>query len=124
MGSADVEERALDSAPKPAGLAAHGRGGGGGERIVFVRNLPYKMSAEELYDLFGKYGSVRQIRQGTAPTTRGTAYVVYDFEGDAKRAVDKLSGFNVGGRYIVLQFHQQAKLDRKALADRKRKAER
>jgi pre-mRNA branch site protein p14 len=31
-------------------------------RILFVRNLPYKISSEELFDLFGKYGAIRQIR--------------------------------------------------------------
>ena len=34
-------------------------------RILYVRNLPYKISADELYDIFGKYGSLRQIRRGT-----------------------------------------------------------
>lgn len=31
-------------------------------RILFVRNLPFKISAEELYEIFGAYGAVRQIR--------------------------------------------------------------
>jgi hypothetical protein len=32
------------------------------------RNLPYKIASEEMYELFGKYGAVRQIRlyQGAA----------------------------------------------------------
>ena len=28
-------------------------------RIIFVRNLPFKISNDELYDIFGKYGVVR-----------------------------------------------------------------
>merc|ERR1719491_1060118 len=47
-------------------------------RILYVRNLPYKISADELYDIFGKYGSIRQIRRGNGPETRGTCFVVYD----------------------------------------------
>ena len=35
-------------------------------RIIYVRNLPYKISADELYDIFGKYGTIRQIRKGVA----------------------------------------------------------
>ncbi len=31
-------------------------------RILFVRNLPFKISADEMYDIFGKYGAIRQIR--------------------------------------------------------------
>ena len=31
-------------------------------RILYVRNLPFKVTSEEMYDLFGKYGLIRQIR--------------------------------------------------------------
>ena len=49
----------------------------------------------QLYQLFGKYGAIRQIRVGHTKDTRGTAYVVYEDIFDAKNAVDHLSGFNV-----------------------------
>jgi len=31
-------------------------------RILYVKNLPYKISSEEMYDVFGRYGAIRQIR--------------------------------------------------------------
>lgn len=31
-------------------------------RVLYIRNLPYKITAEEMYDIFGKYGAIRQIR--------------------------------------------------------------
>jgi pre-mRNA branch site protein p14 len=31
-------------------------------RILFVKGMPYDITAEEIYDLFGKYGSIRQVR--------------------------------------------------------------
>ena len=31
-------------------------------RILYVKNLPFKITGEELYDLFGRYGAIRQIR--------------------------------------------------------------
>lgn len=53
------------------GLGA--QGGGGGmlgvqrlppevNRILYVRNLPFNMSPEDLYKIFGDYGAIRQIR--------------------------------------------------------------
>ncbi|AFZ79470.1 RNA recognition motif RRM, RBD, or RNP domain containing protein [Theileria equi strain WA] len=82
-------------------------------RILYLRNLPFKITAEELYDIFGKYGSVRQIRKGTSATTRGTAFVVYDDIYDAKNAYDHLSGFNVAGRYLVVLYFNPTKVNKK-----------
>ena len=39
-------------------------------RILYVRNLPYKISSEEMYDIFGKYGPIRQIRVGDKADTK------------------------------------------------------
>ena len=47
-------------------------------RILYVRNLPYKITTEEIYDIFGKFGALRQVRIGINPDTKGTAYVVYE----------------------------------------------
>jgi hypothetical protein len=41
-------------------------------RSLFVRNLPFKISAEEMYDIFGKFGAIRQIRIGVNPEPRRT----------------------------------------------------
>lgn len=75
-------------------------------RVLYVRNLPFKITAEEMYDIFGKYGTIFQIRVGDKPDTRGTAFVVYDDIYDAKNAVDHLSGFNVCGRYLIVLYYQ------------------
>jgi pre-mRNA branch site protein p14 len=77
-------------------------------RLLFVRNLPFKITAKELYEVFGKYGAIRQVRIGrdNDPKTRGTAFVVMEDIFDAKSAVDHLSGFSVGGRYLTVLYYQ------------------
>ncbi|XP_021819000.1 splicing factor 3B subunit 6-like protein [Prunus avium] len=82
-------------------------------RVLYVRNLPFNISSEEMYDIFGKYGAIRQIRIGTNKDTRGTAFVVYEDIYDAKTAVDHLSGFNVANRYLIVLYYQQAKMGKK-----------
>eukprot|EP00093_Oithona_nana_P010345 10345.XXX_216186_215633_1 [CDS] Oithona nana genome sequencing. len=88
-------------------------------RVLYVRNLPYKITAEEMYDIFGKYGAIRQIRVGNTPETRGTAFVVYEDIFDAKNACDHLSGFNVCNRYLVVLYYQANKAFKKLDADKK-----
>eukprot|EP01119_Soliformovum_irregulare_P002609 TRINITY_DN12857_c0_g1_i1.p1 TRINITY_DN12857_c0_g1~~TRINITY_DN12857_c0_g1_i1.p1 ORF type:complete len:119 (-),score=12.52 TRINITY_DN12857_c0_g1_i1:208-564(-) len=78
-------------------------------RVVYVKNLPFKITSEEMYDIFGKYGPIRQIRLGNTPETKGTAFVVYDDIYDAKNAVDHLSGFNVCNRYLIVLYYNPLK---------------
>jgi pre-mRNA branch site protein p14 len=96
--------------------------------MLFVKNLNYNITGEDLYDLFGRYGSIRQIRIGNEPKTKGTAFVVFDDVMDvrlsvtsprgqlltttqAKNALDHLNGFHLQERYIVVLYHMPAKQD-------------
>ncbi|BFZ58313.1 hypothetical protein PYCC9005_005375 [Savitreella phatthalungensis] len=76
-------------------------------RTLFVKNLPFDISSHEVFELFGRYGAIRQIRLGDAQATKGTAFIVYEEVNDAKKAHDKLAGFNLKGRYLVLLFHKK-----------------
>jgi RNA recognition motif-containing protein len=31
-------------------------------RILYVKNLPYKITGEQMYEIFGKFGALRQVR--------------------------------------------------------------
>jgi len=54
----------------------------------------------------------------------GTAFIVYEDIYDAKSAVDHLSGFNVGGRYLVVLYYQPAKFEKRAtIEERQREVE-
>ena len=64
-------------------------------RILFVRNLPFGVDGEELYDLFFRYGIVRQIRLGCTPTTSTTADVVFENVVDAQAAKEALNGYTM-----------------------------
>lgn len=88
-------------------------------RILYIRNLVYKISSEEIFDIFGKYGAIRQIRIGNTPETRGTAFVVYEDIFDAKNACDHLSGFNVCNRYLVVLYYQSTKAFKRVDVDKK-----
>lgn len=81
-------------------------------RALFVKNLSYNVTPEELFDLFGKYGAIRQVRQGINSNTKGTAFVVYEDVMDAKLACDKLNGYNFQNRYLVVLYHQPEKMGR------------
>ncbi|EEH60748.1 uncharacterized protein MICPUCDRAFT_30813 [Micromonas pusilla CCMP1545] len=86
-------------------------------RAVYVRNLPFNISSEEMFDIFGKYGALRQVRIGNTKETRGTAYVVYEDIYDAKNAVDHLSGFNVANRYLICLYYNPQRMNKRQQND-------
>lgn len=57
-----------------------------------------------MYDIFGKYGAIKQIRLGNTNQTKGTAYVVYEDIFEAKNACENLNGFQVAGRYLIVSM--------------------
>lgn len=85
----------------------------------------YNVTPDELFDLFGKFGAIRQIRQGINNNTKGTAFVVYEDVMEAKQACDKLNGFNFQNRYLVVLYHQIEKVKKpEELAERQANLER
>lgn len=62
MGEADVTRYLLKLTWKRLALSFQIRLPPEVNRILYIRNLPYKITAEEMYDIFGKYGPIRQIR--------------------------------------------------------------
>lgn len=88
------------------------KAGGPANRILYVKNLSFKVTTEELFDLFGRYGPIRQIRLGNTAQTRGTAFVVYEDLQDARTACEKLSGFNFMDRYLVTLYHSSDKMNK------------
>ncbi|KAL9657864.1 hypothetical protein ABK040_009452 [Willaertia magna] len=89
-------------------------------RILYVRGLPQKITTDEIYDLFGKFGAIRQIRLGNSNKTKGSAYVIYEDIFDARDACENLSGFNVGGRYLNILYYLPEKQLKKINLDKKR----
>ncbi|UZJ51736.1 hypothetical protein CBS101457_001056 [Exobasidium rhododendri] len=95
-------------------------------RMLFVKNLNYNVQGADLYELFGRYGAIRQVRIGDqAGKTKGTAFVVFEEIGDAKKAMEHLNGFHLQERYIVVLFHIPSRTAAKAdLAKREADLER
>ena len=79
-------------------------------RVLYVRNLPYDITDEDMYGIFGRYGAIRQVRMGDTQQTKGTAYVIYEDIYDARNAQGQLSGYNLKNRYLVVNYHQEKNL--------------
>jgi RNA recognition motif-containing protein len=73
---------------------------------IFVANLNFRMRGEELKDVFSQYGEVSSSRIITDKETRrskGFGFVEMPNDSEARNAIEKLNGAEVGGRAIVVK---------------------
>jgi RNA recognition motif-containing protein len=68
---------------------------------IFVGNLDYRTTQDELQAAFAQYGSVDRVNIVTDRDTgqpRGFAFVEMADSREAKTAIDRLNGFEINGR--------------------------
>ncbi len=72
---------------------------------IFVGNLPFNSSEEELRNLFAPYGEVQQVKIMTDQATgrsRGFAFVEMTQDDQAQAAIAALNGKDFGGRNLTV----------------------
>ncbi len=72
---------------------------------LYVGNLPYSTTEDDLKEVFsahGTVGSVRLITDRDTGRSKGFAFVEYDSDDEAKAAIEGLNGQDFGGRALVV----------------------
>ncbi|KAG9204161.1 hypothetical protein G6514_001799 [Epicoccum nigrum] len=75
---------------------------------VYVGNLYYEVTADQIKRVFGRFGEVANVRIvfDNRGLSRGFGYVEYKTIEDAKTAIENLDMQVFEGRNLVCQFHQ------------------
>jgi RNA recognition motif-containing protein len=74
-------------------------------RKLYVGNLPYSASEQDLQDLFSQAGavdSVNVMRDMATGRARGFAFVEMGSDADAQKAIDQLNNTDFGGRNLTV----------------------
>ena len=74
-------------------------------RKLYVGNLPYSASEQDLQDLFsgaGQVDSVNVMRDMATGRARGFAFVEMASDDDAQRAIDQFNNKDFGGRNLTV----------------------
>jgi RNA recognition motif-containing protein len=77
---------------------------------IYVGNLPWKLSDEELQAMFQEHGSVRRAQVITDRETgrsRGFGFVEMEDDAEAQRAIDALNGADCQGRPLTVNEARQ-----------------
>ena len=74
---------------------------------IFIRNLTYDTTSEDLTSLFEPFGPLKRVSIATHPETnqsRGYGFVAMAIAADAAKAVQELKGKTLNGRQIQLEL--------------------
>lgn len=77
---------------------------------LYVGNLNYKATSEDVMDLFGQYGEIKSVKliEGKDETGRvikkGFGFVEFEASDDAARAKEALSGAQFQNRALKVDF--------------------
>jgi RNA recognition motif-containing protein len=72
---------------------------------LYVGNLSYETTENELQDLFAAAGTVKEvmlIQDKMTGRSKGFGFVTMATDEEAKKAISQLSGKNVGGRPLTV----------------------
>jgi cold-inducible RNA-binding protein len=79
---------------------------------LFVGNLNFKTTADEIRDLFSQAGPIREVFLPTDRMTgrpRGFAFVDFESADDAVKATEKFNGIDLGGRALRVNEAEEQK---------------
>ena len=74
---------------------------------LYVGNIPYTLTGDELGKLFEDYGSVDSavvINDRQTGRSRGFGFVEMSTEQEAQAAMEQMNGTDVGGRNVVVNL--------------------
>ncbi len=72
---------------------------------LYVGNLPFRTTEDDLRELFSQAGAVRSARVVTDRDTgrsRGFGFVEFDSDTDGEAAIARFNGYDMGGRALTV----------------------
>lgn len=97
------------SKPKAAGGQRFEKPASEPSPILFMGNLAFSVTEEEIRSTFGEFGEIKSCRFPTDKETgafKGYGYLEYGSVGEAQAAVEALNGKDICGRGIRLDYSQ------------------
>lgn len=88
---------------------------------LFVGNLAWKITVDDLRKAFGGFGPLRDVvvvMDRETQRSRGFGFVEFESAEDARRAVSAMNGEELGGRALKVNVAEKKREDRRDRGDR------
>jgi len=103
------EEDESEEAPKTQAKKAQAESNSGCKEL-FVKNLSWNTDDNKLYEFFGKYGTVENVKvlyDKMSGKARGLSFVEFSTRDEAQAAIDDADNLNVDGRLLQVTYSDQ-----------------
>jgi len=77
---------------------------------IYVGNLPFSTSSDELQDLFGEFGSITQlnvIKDHATGRSKGFAFITFETAASAEKSVAEMNGKKLGDREMKVSIARE-----------------
>jgi RNA recognition motif-containing protein len=74
---------------------------------IYVGNLPYDTSEDDLRQMFGEFGAVSGvniIKDRVTGNSKGFGFVEMDNDSEGQKAIDELNGADIKGRNLKINL--------------------
>merc|ERR1712151_1117711 len=106
--SSDEEEESIEFKPQPKPVQQAAPESNCTE--LFVKNLPWSADENKLYEYFGTYGTVNNVKvlyDKMTGKARGLAFVDFSSRAEAQAALDDIANLIIDGRNLQCTFSDQ-----------------
>merc|ERR1712084_132742 len=103
--SSDEEEESIEFKPQPKPVQQAAPESNCTE--LFVKNLPWSADENKLYEYFGTYGTVNNVKvlyDRTTGKARGLAFVDFSSRAEAQKALDDQANLFIESRNLQVSF--------------------
>jgi nucleolar protein 4 len=104
--NADDHSQATDSTDDTSG-SQHDNDAVSEKRELFLRNLPFDATRQDVFELMRQFGHIRAIyicRDKVTGIPKGTAFCIYEKQASAQRAIDGAEGLVCKDRSVQIDF--------------------
>ncbi len=77
---------------------------------IYVGNLPFSTSSDELQDMFGEFGSITQlnvIKDHATGRSKGFAFITFETAAAAEKSVADMNGKKLGDRDLKVSIARE-----------------
>lgn len=90
---------------------------------LYIGNIPYATSEEELKELFSEFSSIiscKIIMDFDSGRSKGFGFIEFESDDEANQAIEKFNGYDLNGKKLVVNEARPQEKKRRSFSSKRR----